>query len=240
MSPRSAVRIPGHDAPARADNTPRRIPIQVVLVDDHPIVRQGLRDLIAAVGDITVCGEAGSQSEALQVIGEVLPDVAVVDLTLGTDSGLDLVRDITTRWPQVKVLVLSMHDEAFYAERILRAGALGFVNKSEPGEKLIRAIRQASLGKAVLSTTMTVQFLRRAASGATPPRLGVANHSDRELHGIELVGAGLSSRDIASRLCVSVKTVESHIEHIKVKLEVPNGRELVRRATMWVEGNHQA
>ena len=215
-------------------------PIRVVLIDDHPIVRQGLRDMIANETDIEVCGEAGSIAVALDVIEECRPNVAVVDLTLGTESGLDLVKDITTRWPETKVLVLSMHDEAFYAERILRAGALGYVNKSEPGEKLIRAIRRASGGQAVLSKDTTVQFLRRAAGGAAPTKSGVANLSDRELQVFELVGAGLSSRDIATQLCVSVKTVESHLEHIKVKLEVTSGRELVRRATMWVEGNHKA
>jgi DNA-binding NarL/FixJ family response regulator len=220
-------------------STSRRA-IKVVLIDDHPIVRAGLKDLIANETDILVCGEAGSISQALSVIEEQRPDVAVVDLTLGNESGLDLVKDITARWPDVHVLVLSMHDESFYAERILRAGALGYVNKSEPGEKLIKAIRRASGGQAVLSSATTVQFLRRAAGGAAPVKTGVANLSDRELQVFELVGAGLSSRDIATQLNVSVKTVESHLEHIKVKLDVSSGRELVRRATMWVEGNHRA
>ncbi|HET9232913.1 MAG TPA: response regulator transcription factor, partial [Candidatus Eisenbacteria bacterium] len=153
------------------------------------------------------------------------------------DSGLELMRTIRTQYPDVKILALSMHDDSLYAERVIRVGALGYVNKSQSGEVLVRALRKVAEGEMVLSPDLTDQIVKRVVSVDGPARTGIASLSDRELQIFEFIGRGLVVREIAEQLCISIKTVESHVEHIKTKLGMKSSRELVRRAALWIEGN---
>jgi DNA-binding NarL/FixJ family response regulator len=211
---------------------PRR---RILLVDDHAIMRRGIRDLISGEQDLEVCAEAADAEAGLRLADSARPDLAILDLSLGRTSGLDLIRGIRARRPEIRILVLSMHDDELYAERALRAGALGYVNKTEPGEVLLHAIRKALRGEMVLSPPLLDRLVRHAVHGQPAPRTGMASLTDRELQVFELAGRGLGVREIADRLFVSVKTVESHIERLKAKLEVETSRELVRRAVLWVD-----
>jgi DNA-binding NarL/FixJ family response regulator len=208
---------------------------RVLLVDDHPIVRQGIRLLIAQEADLEVCGEADSVPAALAAIQETRPDIAVVDLSLKGASGLELIKDIRIRFPQLQVLVLSMRDEAFYAERSLRAGARGYIRKEEGSERIIEGLRKVLAGEIYLSQAMASTMISRLAAAAPAgdgPSTGAL--SDRELAVFELIGAGLPTRDIAEKLHVSIKTVESYREHIKEKLHLANATQLLKQAIEWV------
>lgn len=216
-------------------NAPRD-PIRLVVVDDHPIVRKGLVDLFGEAPGIAVCGQADTIAGATAVIAETRPDVAVVDLTLGTESGLDLVADLAKTAPSVNVLVLSAHDEQLYAERALKAGALGYVMKDRSAMELVAAVRHVAAGKTHVSADAAERILstlgphhRRADAGRSP----LERLSDREHHVLTLLGQGLSTREIAGTLGVSVKTIESHFAHLKEKLGARNGRELTRLAVSW-------
>lgn len=213
-----------------------RDPIRLVVVDDHPIVRKGLVDLFGEAPGIAVCGQAGTIAEATTLIASTRPDVAVIDLTLGTESGLDLLTDLAKTAPFVKVLVLSAHDEQLYAERALKAGALGYVMKDRSAMELLAAVRRVAGGKTHVSADTAERILstlgppgRRTDNGRSP----LERLSDREHHVLTLLGQGLSTREIASALAVSVKTVESHFAHLKEKLGARNGRELTRLAVSW-------
>ncbi len=209
-------------------------PIKILLVDDHPIVREGLIAMINQTPGLCVCGEAEGYHDALKKI-EPPPDVAVVDLSLQDIGGLDLIKQIQARNSAIRILVLSMHDEALYAERALRAGASGYIMKQKGTELLIRAIRRVHKGEIYVSDTianrMLGKFVGRSAKveAATVDRL-----SNRELEIFELIGTGLGTKKIAERLSISPKTVESHREHIKEKLQIQTSTELARRATEWV------
>ena len=211
--------------------------IRILLVDDHPVLRRGVRDTLASEPDIEVSGEAGDAASALKLLEASRPDVAVVDISLERDSGLELMRTIRTQYPDVKILALSMHDDSLYAERVIRVGALGYVNKSQSGEVLVRALRKVADGEMVLSPDLTDQIVKRVVATDGTPRTGIASLSDRELQIFEFIGRGLVVREIAEQLCISIKTVESHVEHIKTKLGMKSSRELVRRAALWIEGN---
>jgi len=211
---------------------------RVLLVDDHALVRRGLADLVGDEPDLEVCGEAADAAEALARVAELCPDVVVVDLSLKTGHGLDLIKRLRARDDGPKVLVLSMHDEALFAERALRAGALGYVNKQEAPAKVVEALRQVLAGKVYLSGTMTERLLKRAAGGAeTGGRLPSETLSDRELTVFDMIGQGLATREIAERLHLSIKTVETYREHIKAKLGLKNSAELGRHAAQWVLEN---
>jgi DNA-binding NarL/FixJ family response regulator len=204
---------------------------KVFLVDDHPIVRQGLALLINREPDMLVCGEADSASSALQSIPSVSPDVVVLDISLDGPDGLDLLKSIRLKEPILPVLMLSMHDESSYAERSLRAGANGYIMKQEATEKVLVAIRRILQGKVYLSERLTNRMLEKYAHGSTPSRNDpLAMLSDRELAVFRLIGAGHSTRRIADELHVSVKTIESYQAHIKEKLGLRNARELVQHA----------
>lgn len=208
---------------------------QVFLVDDHPIVRRGLNFLIGLEPDLVVCGEADSRPAALDQIAKLQPDVAVVDLALKNSSGLELVKDLRARFPKVKVLVFSMHDEPIYAERVLKAGAHGYVTKEEGAEKAIEAIRQLLKGKAYLTGRLAERMLETMTGFAKSKEAGtVESLSDRELEVLELIGRGLGSAEIAQRLKLSIKTIESHREHIKAKLGLQRATELAQYAFNWV------
>jgi DNA-binding NarL/FixJ family response regulator len=206
---------------------------RVMLVDDHPIVRQGLANLIDAEDDLMVCGQQADAREALDAIPEARPDVVLIDISLGERSGLELVKDIRGRFPELPMLVLSMHDESLYAERALRAGARGYVMKHQATEKVMQGIRSVLQGELYVSETIAARMIK----GNVNTKLGDENPlqrlSDRELEVFMMIGNGMGTRDIASKLILSVKTVEAHREHIKEKLNLKNGTELMRLAVQY-------
>ncbi len=208
-------------------------PARIMVVDDHPIVRQGLTQLIKDEPDLDIVGAAASHAEALEMMEAHEPDLAILDLSLGKESGLDLLKIMRTRRPSMRVLVLSMHDEAYYADRVLRAGAIGYIMKQEPAENVITAIRQALEGKVYLSeaiaSSMLTRLVGRKETGVSPIDL----LSDRELQVLQLIGKGRGTRQIAEQLHLSIKTVENYREHIKSKLNLRTGPELVRYAVRW-------
>jgi DNA-binding NarL/FixJ family response regulator len=219
-----------------SDNRPRNpcYKSRVLLVDDHPLVRRGVADLIARESDLELCGEASDVIEALDAIERARPDVVVVDLSLKTGHGIELLEKIKARDSQIKTLVSSMHDEALFAERVLRAGAMGYITKQEPPEMLLKAIRQVLRGEVYLSARMTSRLLRRVAEGGVSREDPVQALSNREVEVYEMIGQGLTVQQIAQRLHLSPKTVETHREKIKQKLNVKNSAELNRRAVQWV------
>jgi DNA-binding NarL/FixJ family response regulator len=208
---------------------------KIFLVDDHPIVRQGLALLINREPDLVVCGEADGAPFALQAIPNAVPDLIILDLSLEGPDGLDLLKTIRVKEPILPVLVLSMHDESIYAERSLRAGANGYIMKHEATEKVLVAIRRILQGKVYLSERLTnemvEQFVHGPGSSKSDP-LGTL--SDRELEVYRLIGAGRGTRQIADELNVSIKTVESYQAHIKEKLGLRNARELVQHSIEWL------
>ena len=203
---------------------------KVFLVDDHPIVRQGLALFIDREPDLMVCGEADGATSALQAIRDTMPDFIVLDISLDGPDGLELLKVLRAEHPNLPVLILSMHDESAYAERALRAGANGYIMKQEATEKVLTAIRHILRGDVYLSESLTKRMLQQFVHGSFPPRDPLAKLSDRELEVYRLIGAGHGTRQIADELHVSTKTVESYQAHIKEKLALRNARELVQHA----------
>lgn len=209
---------------------------RVLIVDDHPIVRQGLKGLISQAPDLTVCGEAETIFDALKAIEQLSPDIAVVDISLKGESGVDLIKDIRIRYPNLPVLTLSMYDEAIYAERVLRAGARGYVTKEEAAENVLNAIRSVLKGQIFLSERMSAKMLSKLVGGRTEAQgLSIDRLSDRELQIFELIGRGMSTRMIAETLHLSIKTVESHRANIKEKLQIESATELLQQAIHWLQ-----
>ena len=211
---------------------------KILLVDDHPIVRHGLRELIQEAGDMEVSGEAASSAEALQLIRETDPDVVVIDISLGGGNGLELIKQIAAQGSEARMLVSSMHDELLYAERSLRAGAMGYINKVEGTEKVVEAIHQIMEGRIYLSGPMTERVLQRMMRSEPEPGTSPIDAlSDRELEVFEMIGHGQTTRQMAKKLHLSPKTIETHREHIKTKLHLENNNELVRQAVQWALEN---
>ncbi len=214
---------------------PQRRVHRILLVDDHPMLRRGLADLISHEPDLAICGEAESAAAAMRVVGESNPDLAVVDLTLKDVNGLELIRQIAAHRPPVKVLVCSMHDEKIYAERALRAGAMGYLNKGEAADTVVEAIRQVLGGKIHLSRHMADLLLHRVRDGRQQLEgAPVDRLTDREIEVFGMLGKGLSTREIAARLKLSVKTIDAHRQKIKSKLDLDGSNELVQHAVKWV------
>ena len=208
----------------------------ILIVDDHPMIRRGLAALIDGEPDLTVCGQASSCQEALQAIGQDKPDLAIVDLGLEGSDGLDLVKEIKALHPEVLTMVLSMHDESLYAERAINAGARGYLTKLQLDDTILVAIRRVLDGEIYLSGKMSARFAAIYFGGRTlKDDSPLAVLSDRELEVFRLIGQGLGTREIAVRLHLSPKTIESHREHLKQKLTLDSGTALVRRATHWVD-----
>lgn len=203
---------------------------KVFLVDDHPVLRQGLALLINREADLVVCGEAAAAAPALQAFSDSLPDFVVLDISLEGPDGLELLKTLRANYPNLPVLILSMHDESIYADRALRAGANGYIMKQEATEKVLTAIRRILRGDVYLSDYLTKRMLQQLVHGSAASRDPVATLSDRELEVYRLIGAGHGTRQIADELHVSSKTVESYQAHIKEKLSLRNARELVQRA----------
>jgi DNA-binding NarL/FixJ family response regulator len=211
--------------------------VRVFLVDDHPIVRRGFQLLLGMEPDLMVCGEADSAPVGLQKILALKPDVAIIDLALKGGSGLELIKQLRAQELKVKLLVFSMRDEGVYAERALRAGADGYITKEEGTDKAVQAIRQLMQGKRYVSEKMAEKMMD-ALVGNTPGTEGPMDSlSDRELEVLELMGNGLGSREVAERLHLSIKTIESHREHIKSKLGLARANELVNFAFNWFHGD---
>lgn len=209
--------------------------IDIFVVDDHAIVRDGLKLLVESQGDMKVCGEAGTPAEARRAIRKAKPDIVVADLKYDQGSGLELVKELKTRYPDIKILVLSMHEESAYAERALRAGANGYIMKSVLRGSLLEAIREIMAGHIYLSERMKETVLHRVASGEeSTQKSTVHDLSDRELQVFDLLGGGMSSQEAADQLGLSVRTVHTHRERIKQKLGLGSGAELVQRAVSWV------
>ncbi|HEX2974220.1 MAG TPA: response regulator transcription factor [Tepidisphaeraceae bacterium] len=207
---------------------------RVLLVDDHPIVRQGLAALINEQADLAVCGEAGDTQDAIAMAAAVKPHVALIDVSLGSCDGIDLIKELRGQHPELVVLVLSMHDESVYAERALRAGALGYVMKNEPAEKLMAAIRRVLGGEIYVSERFASRLLQRmAGSRAVTEVSPIERLSDRELQVFRCIGQGMGVREIAEKLYLSVKTIEAHREHIKQKLSLHSSNELLRYAVQY-------
>jgi len=209
---------------------------RVFLVEDHPVVRHGLATLIDDEPDLAVCGGAESMKDALAQIRRLKPDVAVIDITLGDGSGLDLIKQIHEDRPKMPLLALSMHDEAVYAERALRAGAKGYIMKKEAMDKVMTAIRKVLAGELYVSERMSARMVQKLVN---PEGAGTISPtevlSDREFEVFQLVGQGKSTRDIAEQLHLSSKTVDVHRSHIKEKLDLKDVTALIRHAVRWVE-----
>lgn len=211
----------------------------VLIIDDHPIVREGLAELINREPDLRVCGQAASGGEALELTEKLQPDLALVDISLDDMNGLQLIKNLKARRRQLRVLVLSMHDESLYAERALRAGAHGYVMKREAPTHVIAAIQKVLAGDVFLSEALSARFMRKLATGADfTDESPVSRLSDRELEVYSHIGQGLKTRQIAAKLNLSVKTIETYREHIKEKLGLGDATELVQSAIKWVHGEH--
>jgi DNA-binding NarL/FixJ family response regulator len=207
---------------------------RVLVVDDHPIVRQGLTLLINRESDLTVCGEAEDAHTAMQSLTSTRPDILVVDISLNGPDGLDLLKNVRSRHPELPVLILSMHDESIYAERALRAGAQGYIMKQEATEKVLVALRRILSREIYVSERIANRMLHRYIGNPSASKpSSIADLSDRELEVFRLIGEGHSTRQIAEELHISVKTVESYQSHIKEKLSLRSARELVQHAIQW-------
>jgi len=206
-------------------------------VDDHPVVCQGLTAAISREPDLEVCGEAEHIEDALRLIENGPPDVVIIDLSLDGEDGIELIDYIQSRFSAVKILVYSSHDEETFAGRVLRAGAAGYISKRQPMSQIIAALRQVLGGEVYLSAQMTTVLLQRAAIGEPLDHNPVETLSNRELQVFEMIGRGMNTVEIAHKLQVSPKTVESHRRVIKTKLDVQTGAQLSRRAFQWVQEN---
>ncbi|MGE3536827.1 MAG: response regulator [Candidatus Tectimicrobiota bacterium] len=209
---------------------------RVFIVDDHPIVRQGLAQMINQEADLVVCGEAEEASHALEAIAALRPDLVLVDLSLKGGSGLELIKSLKTRHSSLVILVVSMHDESLYVERVLRAGARGYIMKQEATDIMLNAIRRVLRGEIYVSDKMMTRILGKLVLD-TPDTASspLERLSNRELEVFRLIGEGQSTRHIAAALHVSIKTVESHRAHIKEKLQLHDTVDLVRHAVQWVD-----
>ena len=205
----------------------------ILIIDDHPLVRAGFSQLIGDTPDLKVCGEAGDMASALKLLDSITPDLAIIDLSLAGGSGLDLIEHIKARDSGILILVASMHDESLYAERVLAAGARGYINKQEAQEKIIHAIRQVLDGKVYLSEHMTERILDNMVSGSDDKH-GIKSLSNRELQVFEMIGQGIAPGKMAKQLNLSVKTIETHQAHIKKKLGLTSAHKLTHRAIRWV------
>lgn len=206
---------------------------QILIVDDHPLVRTGFAQLIGDTPDLKVCGEAADMMTALQLVDTLKPDLAIIDLSLSGGSGINLIEHIKARDSETLMLVASMHEESLYAERVLAAGARGYINKQEAQEKIIQAIRQVLKGKVYLSQHMTERILNNMVTG-TEEKRDIDALSNRELQVFEMIGQGMPPGKMAEQLNLSIKTIETHQAHIKKKLNLTTAHELTHRAIRWI------
>jgi DNA-binding NarL/FixJ family response regulator len=220
---------------SKPEQTTEQPKAKVFLVDDHPLVREWLSQLIQRENDLSVCGEAEDTQEALKKIEETKPDIVVADISLKHTHGLELVKDLQARLPALPVLVLSMHDESLYAERVLRAGAKGYITKQEATKKILLAVRQVLSGQIYISEKMASRMVHKMVLGrADSQKSPIERLTDRELEVFQLIGRGQGTRRIATELHLGVKTVESYRARIKEKLKLEDGTQLLQQAIQWV------
>lgn len=209
---------------------------KVFIVDDHPMMREGLAQMIGNQPDLQVCGEAGTAQEALEKIRVLNPELVLTDISLPGRNGLELIKDVKAMLPKTLVLVISMHDESLYAERVLRAGGRGYIMKQEGGKKIAQAVRNVLTGQIYVSEKMSSKILEifsgHGADVATSP---VEKLTDREFEILRLIGRGLETKEMAGQLHLSTKTIEAHRANIKAKLKLKSMVELIHYAVRWVE-----
>ena len=205
----------------------------VLIVDDHPLVREGLKGLIAEEPDLSVCGETGSMREAQELVRELQPDIVIVDLSLEDGNGLELIRRLKSHYPQLKMLVCSMHDESLFAERTINTGAQGYINKHEVVGHVVDALRKVLSGKIYLSPEVVDRIITGFARNQPVTGSSIEDLSNRELEVFWLIGQGYTTAEIAKQLNLSVKTIETHREKIKRKLGLTSAGQLMRQAVQW-------
>ncbi|MHC4104060.1 MAG: response regulator transcription factor [Planctomycetota bacterium] len=211
----------------------------ILIVDDHPIVRQGLAEMINHEDDLVVCGQAEDAHQAMKAVKELNPDMAIVDISLKETSGMELIKDLKSQYPNLPALALSMHDESLYAERALRAGARGYIMKAEATEKVITAIRKILSGEIYISDKMASKMMRKLVGGNAEMNTSpVERLSDRELEVFQLIGKGFGTRQISERLFLSIKTIETYRAHLKEKLNLDDAAELLQYAIQWVNSRN--
>ncbi len=212
-------------------------PARILIVDDHPLVREGLALRVSTQQDLQVVGEAATEEEALALVKETGPDLVIVDISLKSGHGIDVIKQVTSRHPAVKMLVVSGYQESLYAERALRAGALGYLNKQESNAKLLDAIRAVLAGERYVSPEIAKRLVSQALGRADKTKSPVEQLTDRELEILRMIGEGLTSGVIAEKLHLSTHTIDTHRENIKRKLGAKNAAELSRQAVQWVLEN---
>jgi DNA-binding NarL/FixJ family response regulator len=215
---------PQNETPARR---------RVLIVDDHPIFRAGLTGLVNLESELTVCGEAHDAAQAMQALEKLKPDLVLLDMSLPGKSGLELLKDIRALAPQTPVLIISMHDETLFAERVIRAGGRGYIMKQEGPEKIVQAIRRVLSGGISVSERISSQILDAMSGGQGGPATSVSTLTDREFEVYRLLGQGKEPHEIARNLHLSIKTVDTHRMHIRQKLGLRNATELIHHATRW-------
>jgi len=208
---------------------------KIFLVDDHPMLREGLQCLIEAQAGCKVCGESDTASGALNAIPHLSPDLVITDISLPDKNGLELIKDLQALSPGIPILVFSMHDEMLYAERAMRAGAKGYLMKGAMVDGLAEAVERVLTGGVYLSRRVSDHILENLSGARTPSRSGLKSLTDRELEIFELIGGGKSSAQISDQLHISQKTVDAHRANIRGKLGIPDGAALLREAVLWVE-----
>lgn len=214
---------------------------KVLLVDDHPIVRHGFAELIERDPDLAVCGEAEDIHQAMEAVKSSRPDIVIVDITLKGGNGIELIKNLKVQHPRLPVLVVSMHDESLYAERVLRAGGRGYLTKQEAVDNILTAIHRVLKGEIYLSQKMTGKLLYRIADGDHQlSRSPIDSLTDRELEVFQMIGQGHGTRQIAEELHLSVKTIETYREHLKQKLGLKDASELVQHAVQWVQSRGES
>jgi DNA-binding NarL/FixJ family response regulator len=237
VKPKNSIAKPSAEpiAPAAPPTTasPKK---RILLVDDHPITRQGMKALLEQQPDLEVCGEADSAPVAVELFGKLAPDLAIVDVALKTSNGIELTKNLKAMSPNFPVLVVSMHEESLYAERAIRAGAMGYVMKQEAGEKIITAVRRLLQGEIYLNEKVKERMLQRFVNKRGDTQFSIDSLSDREMEVFQLIGNGYSTRQIAQKLNLSTKTIDSYREHLKIKLNLASGTDLVRYAIQWGRG----
>lgn len=220
-----------------SDNNRSTDHIRVYMVDDHPAIREAVRDTIESTIDMEICGESSSSDEAFRDIEELEPDVAIVDISLNDAHGLDLVQNVRAQYPDVRLVVFSMYDENVYAERAIRAGASGYLMKSEPTENIVEAIRSANDGEVYLSRQMSSRILNKVAMGrSSEPSFAIDELTDREMAVFQMLGQGYSVQEIQDRLSLSRKTIETYRRRAKEKLGFDTVSELLQYAVQWTYG----
>lgn len=215
----------------------RHLPVKILIVDDHPSVREGLALRISLHSDLEVCGEADSEDQALALVKQTGPDLVLVDISLKSGHGIELIKRIRSLNPAIKMLVISGFQESLYAERAFRAGALGYLNKQESNEKMIEAIRTVLAGIRFLSPEISRRLIEQALGASDNTKTSIEQLTDRELEVFRMIGAGMKTSDIAEQLFLSTHTIDTHRENIKRKLAISNAAELSRSAVQWLLEN---